>query len=256
MIGSILIADCDPKRIASIQKEASATPGALLIGFTAKEAQRLLMDSNRRISGIFINPEVECAGGQSIVRMAHQYHPSVPIFLIGEKSITYTREALNLLGVLDCVTFPLAFSELYSKILKNQDVKEFERHFKGSQAKDKTPFNNPGPEDEKYIPVSLETFLIGQARPFDISVRLGSGSYLVVIHAWEEIHPEQILRFLDQGLVWLYLAKADQQRLVKHCNALASAWVMHPYLPSAIESNPLISSEMVTGVRSKSPELL
>ena len=192
-------------------------------------AQDFLRNSEVRLDGILLNPNVERPCFKTIIPTCHRSRPSIPIYCLLDEEENLNKDIdLGKLGVQNVVQKPLDYKKIY-KILNPADLDiDYKALNKIANKYSDSVGAEHYAEFDKFKPLIAKNFLSGHKSVFDVYIRLNEDKFIKVLQAGETFIPEQLERYLKTGMTHFYIRSEAQKYYVDYCSKLANKLLDHP----------------------------
>ncbi len=232
---SILVVDTDVKFLETLQKDPRAKEHPVKIAYDGRQAQRIIVDRDERLMGIFISPSIEQEPSWiSVIRCAHYGRPATPLFLItDDRSSSRQVSDLDLrrLGIKEKLARPISYSEIVSLVAPLALSFDAKAALERARANPDAVGQLAQTSDEGFIAIRAEDFLSGSKSFFDVYVRLNSGRYIKLLQAGDSFTLDRIENYLKKGLTHFHIRKEVQEVYMSYCDHLASAVIRSEAAP-------------------------
>ncbi len=217
-----LIVDPDPNFLETLASDPASKPNPAFLTSSGKEAQLKLADLTQPLAGVFVNPKTARPSGFSVIRFAHQYRPTMPIFIIYDDSPGVSDEDLQRLPVQQVIPKPLSYSQLMSFVSAPELFFDPKAAIEANKSADKTGVELTT-EDTGFLPIRADDFVAGTKSFFDLYVRLGPGKYVKILQAGDDFSPDRLNNYLKKGVTHFFLKKEAQEKYLGYCDHLVNA---------------------------------
>jgi HD-GYP domain-containing protein (c-di-GMP phosphodiesterase class II) len=231
---SILVVDPDQTFLDLLKtQEVAEGRVPVLTASDGKDAHQKIADLNIPLFAIFINPKIEHPSGLTVIRLAHQYRPAVPIYIIYDSNAaTFTEQELQYLAVHRTLRKPITekdLTELAKPLSAGWNLPD-----------DQGAFDESKIEDQAYRPVRAQDFLFSEKTYFDLYICLPSGKHIKILNAGDDISKEQIKKYHKKGVTLFYIRREAQERYLKYCDQMASQSLKSPNTPIEVKVNQMV----------------
>ena len=219
-----LIVDSDINFLNTLKAHPKASVLPVLVTSDWKKAQLSLADSNQNFSAVFIDPKLKSGYAYSVIRFAHRFRPTTPIFLIHNGEETgLSKKDLHHLGVHDFVKKEEDVSIFFELPKSGATQFDPETALKLSKMIAEEVEEELVADHTAFVPILAQNFLAGSTSYFDIYVRLGSGRYLKILKLGDSFSHERLTNYLKKGVQFFYLRKEAQELYIGYCDRLSRA---------------------------------
>lgn len=228
----LLLADPDKEMIEILIKDMKETLCEIVHVENGAHAQKELKDQRGEWDAIFISPEITKPSGLAVVKFAHQFAPTVPIFIMTSFNAA-PEEEIDLVdaGVCGLISKPLsskviinALGPLYKSFDQNEALKVSEK------------FNDKVDEeldvkDLEFVPIGAKYFVSGSKCLFDVYVRLRAQKFVKILQAGDPFEPERLMGYLEKGVTHFFIRKEAQSAYISYCDKVSEAILKIPEIP-------------------------
>src|SRR3989344_1166634 len=91
----ILVVDSDPNFLAEVSKDPRNSRVPALTAATLREAQLIIADKTKPLMALFINPVLPSVFDPTLIRHAHHYRPTSPIYLLHDNPLPLSEKEFD-----------------------------------------------------------------------------------------------------------------------------------------------------------------
>ena len=197
----ILIVDDEERLAHTLKKILEKNQYEVSLSYDGDQAQSCIR--NQSFDLIISDIRMPGLDGVSLLKWLKSYQPDLPFILMTALSdIMEVQEAYDL-GASAFLTKPFKNNEIQEAIetavAKNEHFEEKE---------------DAGKIDDEFIPINIEEFTSGNVIPYEIHIRLSSHKYIKVAHTGDDVDINQLKKYKEKGIQYLYLKKEDYLQYV------------------------------------------
>ncbi len=239
-LSPLLVIDADLEFIASLKNDPAKEFCELISVKNEKELSELLSGPFCPYAGIFLNPAVTQPEGLSILRIAREYRPVLPIYLLYEQNHipSLSIEKMQELGIHQAVKKPLTYSqmvELLSPMAITCNSREFIEQAERSQSVIEVA------QENGFVAVRAEDFLLSSACFFDVYVHLTRNKYLKLLHAGDTFSEDRLEGYIKKGVAYFYIKKDVHEKYLQHCDELVTNLLKEKEAPVEIKVSQVLN---------------
>lgn len=215
-----------------------------MTGGSLREAQKTLSDRDYDYLAAFINPAMGAPSWIATVKSAHQYRPTMPVFILYDQPPKLSNDELTQLGIAGFVKKPVDYKQLTQAIGGQGPA---EALLPGAQsaapkgpdipAQPKEPAQNP----DDFISVDLKTKIGSATSLFDLFVRLSSGNFVQVLKSGDKLSQDRIDKYREHGAEALYVKKEAQGSYLAFCDQIIAKMLKDPAMPIEAKGKEILS---------------
>ena len=215
--GRGLVVEHDRGFIGTLQDEVDG-PIALTFASSLKQALQLLHTDAAHISIVFVSTSVPPKNGLEIVREIQALRPSLPIILMDHYD--YPRvgpEQAEGMGCLALVLKPKNVHDMIKPLLSRLAAQNSWNDVAPTTDKKDVTLDV---SEQEYLAVPMSDFVFSPKSFFNIYIRLSQGKFVKVLNAGDLVEPIFIAKYIEKGVLTLYIREEEHQRYINLCDKL------------------------------------
>lgn len=233
----ILVVDPDTGFLEQVMKDPRNSRAPAITASTIRDAQLLIADKTRPLIALFINPVLPTAFDITLIRHAHHYRPSTPIYLLHDLPLPLSQKEFESIGIQNLLQKPVTYTQIV-------DIAD-PPHFQASNALAHATAENVGEEieaeNDKFKPIRAADFIAGSKSFFDIFVQLGAERFLKIVKAGDSFDPERVVSYIKKGVKFFFIKKEAQESYLVYCDQLSQSIIQSQKISTPVKVSHILN---------------